>query len=329
MFKDKSNTKFLLFYIVIFYVFAFLFWWSYLLYSKTGQHFSDVSNYKSLQYEVYTGNNQIDFFSTEEFKELDKNFTRQKFMIITEGMVFFAILLLGMFKVHKSFKQEINMARQQKNFLLSITHELKSPLSSIKLMNQTIKKRDLPKNKQVELLDSSLSEVERLENLVENILITAKIDNNQFGFNKEKIDISIICNQMSKNYQNRKDIEFSSNIESNIEIIGDKICLNSIISNLIDNAVKYAHQQKVSLNLIKENNKAVLEISDTGNGIPDNEKPKVFDKFYRIGNEETRAAKGTGLGLYIVKQLVYYHNAKIFVLNNSPKGTVFKIVFPL
>ena len=154
MFKDKSNTKFLLFYIVLIYVFAFLFWWSYLLYSKTGQHFSDVSNYRSLQYQLYTGNNQIDFFSTDEYSELDKSFKRQKIMILTEGLVFFAILLVGMFKVHSSFKQELNMARQQKNFLLSITHELKSPLASIKLMNETIKKRDLDKTKQLQLLNS-------------------------------------------------------------------------------------------------------------------------------------------------------------------------------
>ena len=329
MFKDKPNTKFLFFYFIILYVFAFLFWWSYLLYSKTGQHFSDVSNYRSLQYELYSGNNQIDFFSTDEYKELNKNFTRQKFMVITEGLVFFLILIVGVHKLYQSINQELKVARQQKNFILSITHELKSPLSSIKLMNETIKKRDLDKSKQVELLNSSLGEVERLENLVENILIAAKIENDKFGFNKEMNSLSIICRQITNTYKDRKEINFTSNIEDNIEILGDKVYLNSIITNLIDNAIKYAQHNDVSLDLFKENNKAILKVSDTGKGIPPDEKSKIFDKFYRIGNEETRAAKGTGLGLYIVKQLTYIHQGKIYVTDNKPSGTIFKIVFSL
>jgi len=329
MFKGKPNTKFLFFYIIILYVFAFLFWWSFLLYTKTEQHFSDVSNLRSLEYELYSEKNQIDFFSTEEYKALNENFSRQKLMIITEGVVFFIILLFGIIKLYHSINQELKMARQQKNFILSITHELKSPLSSIKLMNETLIKRDLHKEKQIELLNSSLSEVDRLENLVENILIAAKIENEQFGFNKETLNLSIICKQMANSYKDRTEVNFSSNIQDNIEIIGDKICLNSIISNLIDNAIKYAKGKDVNLQLYKENGKAILKVSDTGKGIPADERNKVFDKFYRIGNEETRAAKGTGLGLYIVKQLTYYHQGKIFINSNKPYGTIFKIVLPL
>ena len=92
-------------------------------------------------------------------------------MILTEGIVFFIILTLGMVKIFQSFKQEIAIARQQKNFILSITHELKSPLASIKLMNETMRLRALDKEKQNQLIASSLSEVDRLENLVENSLL--------------------------------------------------------------------------------------------------------------------------------------------------------------
>jgi len=327
MFKENSNTKFLLFYFVLFYVFAFLSWWSYLLYSKIEQHYSDAINYRSLEFEVYNQGQQVEYILTDEFQALDNKFKSQKLMIITEGSVFFIILIIGMLKVHQSFKQEIAIAKQQKNFILSITHELKSPLAGIKLMNETLKLRDLPKDKQNKLLSSSLSEVDRLENLVENILIVAKIENDKYGFNKESISLSTLCEQMFNNYKERKDIVLRADIEPELYIEGDKTCMNSILSNLIDNAIKYAENSEVVISLHRVKQTIELVIADQGNGVPDEEKSKVFDKFYRIGNEETRAAKGTGLGLFIVKQLVHFHNGKISVDDNHPKGTKFNISF--
>lgn len=329
MFKEKDNSKFLLFYFVIIYVFAFLFWWSYLLYSKIGQHYSDAVNYRSLQYEVYQGGKQIEYFLTDEFKNLDNQFNRQKIMILTEGSVFFLILILGIIRVRQSIIKEIAVARQQKNFILSITHELKSPLSSIKLMNETVIMRDLPKEKQNELLKGSLNEIDRLEGLVENILIAAKIENDQYGFNKERIDLSALCENLSKNYIQRKEIDLSVNIQEAIFLEGDKLCLNSILSNLLDNAIKYAPNSRVRLSLQTKKDYIELNLSDEGKGIADDEKEAIFNKFYRVGNEETRAAKGTGLGLYIVKQLVQFHGGKIWVEDNQPQGTIFKITFAL
>jgi signal transduction histidine kinase len=327
MFKENSNTKFLLFYVVLIYVFAFIFWWSYLLYSKIEQHYLDAVNYRSLQFEVYNLGQQVEYKLTEEFTALEAKFQRQKLMILMEGSVFFFILIIGMLKVYQSFKQEIAVAKQQKNFILSITHELKSPLAGIKLMNETIKMRDLPKEKQNKLLANSLSEVDRLENLVENILIAAKIENDKYGFNKEAISLSTICEQMFLNYKERKDIVLKAEIEKELYINGDKTCINSILSNLLDNALKYAENSDVTISLRQAKQNIELIIADQGKGMPDEEMDKVFDKFYRIGNEETRSAKGTGLGLYIVKQLVQFHNGKINVESNQPMGTRFKITF--
>lgn len=329
MFKEKNNTKFLFFYVIIVYVFAFMFWWSFLLYSKIGQHYSDAVNYRSLQYEVYSGGKQIDYFQTDEFQDLNKQFNREKLMILAEGSVFFLILIFGVLKVRQSIIKEVAVARQQKNFLLSITHELKSPLSSIKLMNETIKKRTLTKEKQDELLQNALNEVDRLEGLVENILIAAKIENDQYGFSKEKLNLSELCNKLMQNYLQRKEMQLTYEIEEGIYIEGDKVCMHSIISNLLDNAFKYAPNSPVQLSLTSDKQNVILSVSDLGLGVADEEKEKIFDKFYRIGNEETRAAKGTGLGLYIVKQLVQFHKGKIAVVDQVPHGTKFVIHFAL
>lgn len=326
MFKDNLKTKFLLFYFVIIYVFAFMFWWSYLLYKQTQQHYSDAINYGILEYKTNHNGKTADFYKTAYYSALENKFKRQRIMIITEGSVFFVILLVGMIKVRQSFQKEIEIARQQKNFILSITHELKSPLSGIKLMNETLRIRELNKDQQKQLLTNSLSEVDRLENLVENVLIAAKLENH-YGFSKEPISLSQICQSIYTNYKSREDIHLTATIEEGIIINGDKTCLQSILSNLIDNAIKYAENTAVKIELAKKNKYIELIVSDQGKGIPQEEREKVFEKFYRIGNEETRSSKGTGLGLHIVKQLVEFHQGKIQIEDNLPKGSRFIIQF--
>ena len=103
----------------------------------------------------------------------------------------------------------------------------------------------------------------------------------------------------------------------------------SIVTNLLENASKYSEVgSEIKIDLAEENNSIVLSVSDAGEGIPDEEKENIFMKFYRIGNENTRKKKGTGLGLFIVKNLVLLHNGAIEVKNNSPKGTIFALQFP-
>lgn len=325
---EKLSSKFILFYFVIIYVFAFLFWWSYLLYDKTEQHYIDTLKYESLKYEFESNSSSVKFTETEDFQKLYSKFKRQKNMVIMEGTVFFLILLVGMLKIRQSFMKEIEMANQQRNFILSITHELKSPLSSIKLMSETLVKRDLPKEKQNQLLGNSLEEVDRLESLVENVLLAAKIDNNKYGFTKEKQNFSHLLKHLCENFEISKKRNLKMNIEDNIEIVGDKSALASIISNLLENAYKYGPEWSyIEVNLRKKESVILFSVADFGQGIKDKEKQKVFEKFYRVGNEDTRLTKGTGLGLYIVKKIGEFHNGTIKIEDHIPNGTIFKMEF--
>jgi len=326
--QSTNKTQFVLFYIVIVYVFAFLFWWSYLLYKKTEQHYLDTLKYESLKYEFQKGNNNVAFTKSNDFEQLYSKFKRQKVMVIAEGSVFFLILLIGMIKIRNTFVKEVQMAQQQRNFILSITHELKSPLSSIKLMNETIKLRDLPKEKQVQLLDNSLDEVDRLENLVENILLAAKIENNRYGFSMEQQNFSNIVKDICSKFELSKKFNIKMNIDNNVYLVGDKSALISIVVNLLENAYKYAPNcSYTEVTLLNKNNTIIFSVADFGNGIPDAEKNKVFEKFYRIGNEDTRKAKGTGLGLYIVKELIEFHGGTITIKDNIPSGAIFYTEF--
>lgn len=253
-------------------------------------------------------------------------------MILGEGSMFVIVFLVGAISLHKSIKQERKLHEQKKNFLLSVTHELKSPLASIKLLLQTIQKRDLTRQQIQDFIGKSLLDIERLDDMVENMLLASKIDNRSYTFPKAEFNLSVLVDNIVNRLQlNKCDINeqlINAEIEPKIEIEGDKFALTSVVTNLIENAIKYSGPcEVVDVKLYSRNDKIYLEVADHGIGIADAEKSRIFDKFYRVGSEDTRNTKGTGLGLYIVKEVLEKHEASIRVRDNDPTGSIFEVVF--
>jgi signal transduction histidine kinase len=218
--------------------------------------------------------------------------------------------------------------RQQKNFLLSVTHELKSPIAAVKLYLQTLEKRDLERPKQIELLQKAIIESNRLDQLVENILVAAQIDNHVLLIQKEKSNLSEFIRNFINEFSDKYSIALESEIENDIFLSFDSIAFRSILVNLLENAVKYSHSApEISVKLWTKSNSIFVSVADQGIGIQDEEKLRVFEKFFRSGNEETRQSKGTGLGLYIVKYLVEHHQGSISIRSNTPKGSIFELQF--
>jgi signal transduction histidine kinase len=239
------------------------------------------------------------------------------------------ILIVGAVYFHSLLKKENAMHKQQRNFLLSVTHELKSPLSSIKLYLQTILKRDLEKEKRDQFIMSSIDDIGRLDDLVENMLLASKIENRSYTFPKEDIDftglLTSLVDRIKINVQGKRTIV--TEIQADIDLIGDRFSLGSMINNLLENGVKYSQDNTRIFVSLKKDTHIRLRICDEGCGIPETEHKKIFQKFYRLGNEMTRKTKGTGLGLFIVEQVVTNHNANISISNNLPQGTCFEIIF--
>ncbi|MDQ3047266.1 MAG: ATP-binding protein [Bacteroidota bacterium] len=311
------------FYLLVAYVLIQFIWWGLLMVELNNEI-----------YRLKTEVNLLQGASAEEIINegnlLNAKLQKRWIMIAGEGIVFLGVLILGIFQVRKTFRKEKLLSLQQNNFLLSVTHELKSPIASTKLQLQTLQKRDLDRAKTLEILGNAISDTDRLNNLVENILLAAKIDNSTYPLFKEEYDLSkYIAEGMQQtissfNYKQRIQLD----IEPGIFMKIDRTNFPSIILNLLENAVKYSDPDStIRLTLKKKNADIVLSVSDEGHGIPADEKKKIFQKFYRIGNEETRKTKGTGLGLYIVDYLVEQHNGSITVKNNSPRGSVFEVVF--
>lgn len=270
------------------------------------------------------------FESTEVYAKLHNKYSRQRLMIFLEGSVFMGLLVIGFFQIRKAITKEMELAEQQRNFLLSITHELKSPISTVKLSLQTMLKRTLEPDKSEKLLNHSLADVDRLESLVDNILFAAKIERNSHGFSSQEVNISevlyVICERFM---QNKKQIKVRPEIAENVYLNTDTIGFSSVAINLIENAVKYSGEgTNVTVSLSENNTHVVLKVCDEGIGIADAEKKKIFEKFYRVGSEDTRNTKGTGLGLYIVKRFVEIYKGVITIKDNKPKGTIFELQFP-
>ncbi len=320
----KKSRSVLLLTILFGYIIAQFLWWEVLLVKQTSQIIAE----KQKLTELSSTNSEI---IKQEVQKLHDKKTMQVAMIVGEGTVFLLLLLFGIYKIKQAHDKEVKLNQQQQNFLMSITHELKTPLSAIKLQLQTLKKHQLPETKKDELLQNALAENERLNTLIDNVLLVSRMDNSQGFVQKEKVVLNELIEEIINRYY-KTQLENASlvlNLETTHSLLVDKLVFPSILTNLIDNAFKYSFDSKlVKVELKQTNQQIQLSISDIGQGISDTDKLKIFDRFYRAGDETTRQTKGTGLGLYIVNYLVKQHNGSITVLNNKPKGSIFQLTFP-
>lgn len=320
------------FYLIVFiYIVSSFLYWTYLLHKN---NYDDFTQLKARELNVYLhqGGNPDNFANSEMYQRLYSDYRQKEAMLIGEGTIFIILMSIGFWRIRRLFREEIILTRQQNNFLLSITHELKSPLASLKLSMQTMEKHRLDADQVKKMAHMSMDDVDRLESLVENILLASKIESSNFRLNKEEMNLSEITRniyeRICEKFRNSR--TFESNIVSNIYVKADRLSFSSVIYNLIENAIKYSTEGSlIQVDLRADAQSAILVVSDTGIGIPDHEKARIFERFYRVGREETRTTKGTGLGLFIVKQIVAYHDGTIEVRNNQPKGSVFTVSIPL
>jgi two-component system phosphate regulon sensor histidine kinase PhoR len=248
-------------------------------------------------------------------------------MIAGEALVFFLILAVGVYFVRKTFNKELELAKEKKNFILSVTHELKTPIASSKLFAETILSRDIPKEKRDDILDKIIKDQTRLEKLVENILLISKVEEHELHLEREKVNCREFIESVIKGLELSESTKFD--IDSEIEIKIDRFYFTSVIQNLHENAIKYSKaKEEIVWSAHQLGNSIFIQIKDQGIGVSPDQREKIFDLFHRIGDENTRDTKGTGVGLYIVQKIVALHSGTIKTKDNQPKGSVFEIELP-
>tara|TARA_Y100001968_G_C19421148_1_gene751809 strand:+ start:1432 stop:2334 length:903 start_codon:yes stop_codon:yes gene_type:complete len=284
----NNNTKLLIvFYALIGYIILQFMWWAYHIINLTKQL-----------------NNDQDYI------------LRRIGMIAGEAFVFIVIISLGVFYVVRSFRKEFKLAQRQKNFSLSVTHELKTPIASSKLFLETLLNRELKENKKKELLEKVILDQDRLQNLVDNILMASNVAETDLELVLEEISLFHLIEKASEGFP--KTHKIINEVNKELNVIVDEFYYISVIQNLLGNAIKYSpNGSEIYWRSFTISGTNYFSISDKGCGIPKKERRKVFEMFYRIDNEETRTSKGTGLGLYLVENIVRLHKGEISIADNK------------
>ena len=258
---------------------------------------------------------------------LEKERDRQKKIWIFQSALLFLLVSAGVFGVYSTIRSITALNKRQNNFLLSVTHEFKTPIAAIRLMLQTVQNPKVKEEMRAELIDKSIQNTHRLEELTENMLTATQIESDKYKMEYSVFSLTDLLQRIITNYSIKGEIK--EHLEQDLEVEADEFVMRIAFSNLIENAFKYSDNQPIEIELTREKDQAVVRVKDSGIGIPKNEYRKIFKKFYRIQDEETRTTKGTGLGLFIVKQVVERHNGSIWAEANDPKGSVFTVRLPL
>lgn len=256
---------------------------------------------------------------------LQEQRSQQRNIWLYQSVLLMVLVAVGIFGVYYSVDSVYQLNKRQNNFLLSVTHEFKTPIAAIRLMLQTSKNPKVKEEKREELIANSIENTFRLEELAENMLTAMQIESDKYQYQLSSVDLSEMVAQIVKNQSIKGDI--AANIEKDIHLLGDGFILRMVINNLIENAFKYSDNQPIEVSLVMSGENKVLTVKDLGVGIKKEDYKNIFKKFYRIQDEETRTTKGTGLGLFIVSQAVKKHQGKVSVSSNKPKGSVFTITF--
>lgn len=254
----------------------------------------------------------------------------KRYMIIGEGLIFLFILVAGMLLTVRYMQRDARLARLQHNFLLSVTHELKTPIASAQLYLQTLQKRKLEGAQQSDLLCKAIESNKRLEQLVEKLLLATQVENSGFSLEMNNVELApLIQSSVETIASLDKDRhQFSVKSEVSPVIRGDAFAIETILLNLLENAAKYAPADTEITIALSSNLDAVrIDVSNTGS-ISTGDQKRVFEKFFRAGSEETRSAKGTGVGLYLVRKLVDLLGGNI-ELKTGNNRVMFIITLPI
>lgn len=246
-----------------------------------------------------------------------------------EGAAFLVVILVGAVFVYRAARKQIRLSQQQENFMMAVTHELKTPIAVTQLNLETLLRRQLDDETREKLIRHSLQEVVRLNQLSNNILLAAQLEGGKYTTFKQEVNLSEIAMEVIREFSARYPLRhITSLVQPEVFLNGESLLLKMLLNNLLENALKYSSRDKqVRLELHQEKGQVVMKVVDEGAGVPAEERNKIFNKFYRIGNETTRKAQGTGLGLYLSRKIASAHNGHISVKDNQPQGSIFMVTF--
>ena len=266
----------------------------------------------------------------EVLKSLDQRLDRISKAWLGEGFVIGLITLIIILAMYIYIDQILRFNLQKTNFMMAVTHELKTPIAAAKLAIETV-----IRNKNIEaqdrVLEISKKNIDRLSGMMERVLLATQFENSLPVAQKKWESCSDIIQKalVDCQFTDEQILKISLVIPSNFSIYCDSNMMKIAFINLFTNSIKYSEPNGVNVivSSIINNEHCQILIADQGIGIPMIERTRIFEKLYRVGNEKTRSRSGSGLGLYLVNQILQLHDARIEVQANNPKGSTFVINF--
>ncbi|MFM1840727.1 MAG: hypothetical protein RIR47_776 [Bacteroidota bacterium] len=314
-FIDPLKLVSVIYWIFLTYMVAAFIWWYVSLEKQNDQ----ITQIKIEKLQATPGTN------TDQYKVLLNYQERKRKQFLGEGITFLFLFFLGAIYVYRSLVKQLRYSNQQQNFMMAVTHELKTPIAVTQLNIETLLKRELQADQQKQLLNNSLKETQRLDALCNNILLAAQLDLADYQQNKQSIQLSEMVKAVIKSFEERFPArKMIVQVQEEVMMFAEPLLMQMLLQNLLDNANKYAPiETPIEVVLEKNDRQILLQVKDQGPGIPPAERERVFNKFYRMGNESTRSAKGTGLGLYLCKKIAEFHQSQLLISENQPQGTIF------
>jgi two-component system phosphate regulon sensor histidine kinase PhoR len=256
-------------------------------------------------------------------------------LVLIFGCVLLVLLQGGFYFIYIYLNRQINVTRVQDHFIANITHELKSPLASIQLYLETLETRQVPEKKLQEFIQLMIKDTYRLQAMIDRVLGTITIDQKRLAFDFKVYNMRSTVPLILKEVLNKYTSDIANNISLDNPIscrcVLDKNAVKIIFINLIDNAIKYGGNKfslKIQCHCFEKYFR--IDFIDQGVGLPGKERKRVFRKFYRVYGHDIPNMRGTGLGLYIAKEIIQYHGGRIKALSPGKNmGTTIRIEMPI
>lgn len=275
---------------------------------------------------VYVNPERLQAYRAEQMRHLR--------MFTYEGPVFLLVMLLGLYIIGRSLQSEQEFKRRQQNFLMAASHEFRTPISTLRLLAQTLTMRELPREKQRTYLEHMTHEIDRLEDLTERLLATSRLTQGMGRIKPERHDLNqAVSRCLARQQQTLTARGATLHLESAptpLPVELDPEAFSLVFSNLLDNAVKYSPQPEkpIWVRLRSRGGQALLEVEDRGIGLSKGQLQQIFEPFYRVGDEQTRSTRGLGLGLYLVKSITELMGGRVWA-EVLPEGSRFVLSFPM
>jgi len=254
------------------------------------------------------------------------------------GIIFFALIIAGMIVNTSFLVREIRRSEQHDSFINAVTHELKTPVASIRLHLETLQRRELPEAQKQDFYRLMLSDTDRLTETVEQVLRAGRAGDKKAGRKKSAVDFSQLVRECMDAARSRHHLppealryEETPGNGAGLRVLGSGEDLRTAVFNVLDNAIKYSGDHvdvRVRLNMPDEK-RIVLSVQDHGVGIPPDDMKSIFKRFYRVSHRSLAHVKGTGLGLFIVKSIAKKHGGKVFAESaGEGQGTTITMELP-